>query len=267
MMKKKKKKIIIVTGASKGIGRATAQLLSEGDCVVYGVSRTAPQGEYSFTSVLCDVTDPSALAKVYKDIYEKHGAIDCVVNNAGLGIAGAVEDTSDGAVEKIIGLNFSALEKSCRLALPYLREGGGRIINLSSVAAIMPIAFQTYYSATKAAVLIFSRALDQEVRPLGVRVSAVLPGDTKTNFTAARFIENDNPAYSERVARSVGKMEKDEQNGVSPENVAKIIKKALFARNPKTSYIVGFPYKLIGFLNKILPQRLVDRILFGLYAK
>ena len=266
-MKKTQNKVIIVTGASKGIGRATAELLAKKGNTVYGLSRSLPQGDFSFNSVICDVTDSAALKTAYREIYEKESRIDCVINNAGLGIAGAVENTSDGAVKSITDLNFCAVEKSCRLALGYLRESGGRIINLSSVAAIMPIAFQTYYSATKAAVLVFSRALDQEVKPLGVRVSAVLPGDTKTAFTAARKIENDDGPYSERVSRSVGRMEKDETNGVSPENVAKVIDKALSAKNPKTSYIVGFPYKLIGFLNKLLPQRFVDFILFKLYAK
>ena len=262
-----KKKVIIVTGASKGIGRATAQLLAEKGNAVYGISRTEPQGEYSFTSVICDVTDHSAVEKVYETIFNKHGSIDCLVNNAGLGIAGAVEATSDDAVKRITDLNFNALERSCRIALKYLRRSGGRIVNLSSVAAVMPIAFQAYYSATKAAVLTFTRALDQEVKPLGVRVTAVLPGDTKTAFTSARSIENEDPAYSERVERSVKRMEHDEQNGASPLKVALVIEKALFARNPKTSYIVGFPYKLIGFLNRIFPQRFVDFVLFKLYAK
>ena len=131
----------------------------------------------------------------------------------------------------------------------------------------MPIAFQTYYSASKAAVLVFSRALAQEVKPFGVKVTAILPGDTKTSFTASRLIENENSEYSERVKRSVTRMEKDEQGGASPEKVAKVILKAYSKKSPKPSYIVGASYKLVDFLNRILPQKFVDFILFKLYAK
>ena len=229
----KEKKVIIVTGASRGIGRAAAQMFCEKGYAVYGLSRTVPEGDFSFQSILCDVTDYDALERTFKKIYEEEGSIDCVINNAGWGIAGAVEFTSDQAVSKIFEINFGALEKSCRLSLPYLRESKGRIINLSSVAGIMPIAFQAYYSATKAAVLVYSRALAQEVKPYGVQVVAVLPGDTRTGFTAARFTETDNGIYGERVKRSVARMEHDEETGTSPEKVAETIYKAYLETIPK----------------------------------
>ena len=263
----KEKKVIIVTGASRGIGRATAQMFFENGYAVYGLSRTVPEGDFSFQSILCDVTDYDALEKTFQNIYEKEGSIDCVINNAGWGIAGAVEFASDLAVSRILEINFCALEKSCRLSLKYLRESRGRIINVSSVAGIMPIAFQAYYSATKAAVLVYSRALAQEVKPYGVKVLAVLPGDTRTGFTAARLTETDNGIYSERVKRSVAKMEHDEQTGTDPQKVAEALYKAYLENNPQTSYVVGFPYKVIAVLNKILPQRLIDYILCRMYAK
>ena len=263
----KEKKVIIVTGASRGIGRAAAQMFCEKGYAVYGLSRTVPERNFSFRSILCDVTDYDALERTFKKIYEEEGSIDCVINNAGWGIAGAVEFTSDQAVSKIFEINFGALEKSCRLSLPYLRESKGRIINLSSVAGIMPIAFQSYYSATKAAVLVYSRALAQEVKPYGVQVVAVLPGDTRTGFTAARLTETDNGIYSERVKRSVAKMEHDEQTGTDPQKVAETIYKACLENNPKTSYVVGFSYKAIEVLNRLLPQKLIDYILYRMYAK
>ncbi|MBO7369280.1 MAG: SDR family oxidoreductase [Clostridia bacterium] len=260
-------KVIIVTGASKGIGRATATALIKAGHVVYGLSRTEPEGDYGFNYMPLDVTDHAALERTYREIYEKEGAIDCVINNAGWGIAGAVEETDDEAVKKIFDINLCAVEKSCRVALPYLRESKGKIINLSSVAGIMPIAFQAYYTATKAAVYSFSRALAQEVKPYGVRVTSVLPGDTRTGFTAARETTVKNGVYEERVQRSVSRMEKDEQNGASPEKVANVILKAFNKRNPRSAYVVGFSYKLIAFLDRILPKRLVDYILYKLYAK
>ena len=131
------RKVIIITGSSKGIGRATAELFSSRGAVVYGLSRSLPQGEYHFTSIKCDVTDKEALSEAFETVYKKHGRIDLLVNNAGAGIAGAVEYTSDEAVNSLLDLNFKALETSCRLALKYLRESKGRIVNLSSVAAII----------------------------------------------------------------------------------------------------------------------------------
>ena len=259
-------KIVIVTGASKGIGLSTSKLFSSKGYKVYGLSRSGSSAD-GVTGVSVDVTDEKALAKVYADIYEKEGRIDVLVNNAGLGISGAVEFTTDEQVEKILSLNLKALEKSCRLAIKYLRETGGRIINLSSVAALMPIPFQTYYTATKSAVLYFSRALDMELRPLGVRVSAVLPGDTKTSFTAARD-KNALGAevYGDRISRSVERMERDEQNGDSPDKVAAVIYKLATAKKPAPYVVVGFGYKLLVCLGRLLPQRFVDYVLYRMYA-
>ena len=267
MKDKKASKVIIITGASKGIGRSIAELFAKKGHRVYGLSRSEPQGECGFSFIRCDVTDYPALEAAFISVYEKEGAIDCVINNAGFGIAGAVEETTDEAAEKILSVNFKAVEKACRIALPYLRESKGRIVNISSVAAIMPIAFQAYYSAIKSAVYTFSRALDQEVRPFGVRVISVLPGDTKTNFTASRETSLKEGDYKERATRSISRMEKDEKNGAPPEKVAKTVLKAFVKKRPKTRYIVGFSYKLIAFLDRILPTRLVDYILYNLYAK
>ena len=266
-MDKSNKKVAIVTGASKGIGLATAKMLVKSGYIVYGLSRTGTCEE-GVIGVKADVTDKATLEKTYADIYEKEGRVDLLVNNAGLGISGAVEFTTDEQVDRIMTLNVSALETSCRLALKYLRESKGKIINLSSVAGILPIPFQTYYTLTKSAVLNFSRALDLEVRPLGVKVVAILPGDTKTNFTAAR---DKNAAgeevYGDRIRRSVERMEKDEQNGVPPEKVAKVIVKQANKKSPKPYVVVGFAYKFLVVLSRILPTRFVDWILYQLYAK
>lgn len=265
-MSEKNKKVVIVTGASKGIGLATAKAFAEKGFIVYGLSRSGVK-ENGINSVIVDVTDDNALSEVYADIFEKEGVIDVLVNNAGLGISGAVEFTTDDQVDKIMRLNLSALEKSCRRILKYLRLSKGRIINLSSVAGVLPIPFQTYYTATKSAVLNFSRALNMEVKPLGVKVLSVLPGDTKTNFTAARDKNQEGgEVYGDRIDRSVKRMEHDEQNGVGPEKVAKVILKLATKKSPKPYAVVGFSYKFLVVLSRVLPQRLVDFILFKMYA-
>jgi len=260
-------KVAVVTGASKGIGFATAKLFAENGYIVYGLSRSGKSCE-GVTGVAVDVTDAKKLGKVYAEIFEKHKTFDVLVNNAGLGISGAVEFSTDEQVEKILSLNVCALEKSCRLALKYLRQSKGAIINLSSVAGLLPIPFQTYYTLTKSAVLNFSRALNLEVKPLGVKVVAVLPGDTKTGFTAARDKnQTGEEVYGDRIARSVAKMEKDETNGVPPEKVAKVIVRAAEKRYPKPYIVVGIDYKFLVVLSRLLPTRFVDWILYLMYAK
>lgn len=261
------RKVAIVTGSSKGIGYATAELLAKKGYIVYGFARSKTDIE-GVSSVICDVTEATSLAQKYQEIYVKEGRIDLLVNNAGFGISGAVEFSSDEAVAKIVKLNLSALEKSCRLAVPYLRQSKGRIINLSSVAGLLPIPFQTYYTATKSAVLMFSRALNLELKPLGVKVLSVLPGDTKTSFTSARerSFEGED-VYGDRIKRSVSKMEKDEQNGVPPIKVAKVIYKTATKKSPKPYVVVGFDYKFLVFLSRLLPTRFIDYILYKMYAK
>lgn len=260
-------KVAIVTGSSKGIGYETAKLLSKNGYIVYGFARSKTSIE-GVIPIICDVTNAQDLAQKYQQIFEENGRIDLVVNNAGLGISGAVEYTLDDAVNKIFNLNLMALEKSCRLAVPYLRLTQGRIINLSSVAGVLPIPFQTYYSLTKSAVLSFSRALNMELKPLGVKVLCVLPGDTKTSFTDSRDRSFDGEEiYGNRIKRSVSKMEKDERHGVPPIKVAKAIYKTATKKSPKPYVIVGFDYKFLYLLTRLLPTRFVDFILYQMYAK
>lgn len=260
------KKVVIVTGASRGIGRSISEYLSQKGCKVYGLARTEFESD-KIISIACDITDSVALENVIKDIYAKEGEIFAIINNAGMGIAGAVELTSDEKIRKIFELNFIALDKACRICLPYLRESKGRIINISSVAAFMPIPFQTYYSATKSTVLTYSRALREEVFPFGVKVIAIMPGDTKTSFTSARETENNDSIYSKRLEKSLARMEKDEQNGKDPLSVAKVCYKVLKKKNPKPAIVVGGVYKLISLLDRILPKRLVNYIIRLMYAK
>ncbi len=258
-------KVVIVTGASKGIGKSVCEYLSSRGAKVYGLARTKFESD-KIVSIACDITDFNALEKAIKEVYEKEGEIYAIVNNAGMGIAGAVEQTSDEKIRKIFELNFMALDKACRICLPYLREAKGKIINISSVAGFMPIPFQTYYSATKSAVLAYSRALREEVAPFGVKVVAVMPGDTKTSFTDSRETEIESGVYSKRIEKSVARMEKDERAGKDPLTVAKITYKMLKKKNPKPCVVVGFSYKLIAFLDRILPKRVVNFIIRLMYA-
>lgn len=259
------KKVVVVTGASSGIGKATAIYLAERGWTVYGLARREIKGE-KFCGIVCDVTDELAVSRAFEEVLAKEGRIDALVNNAGMGISGAAEYIPAEKSKKLYGLNLIAVSECSRLALPYLKQTKGKIVNVSSIAAIIPIPFQTAYSASKAAVNSFTEALRLEVEPFGVKVCAVMPGDTKTGFTAARDKTETSAGYGDRLDGSVKKMEKDERGGKSPVSVAKVIYKNLSRKNPPPLKAVGIEYKAVCFLKKILPERLLLFIVKKLYG-
>ena len=219
----------IVTGGSSGIGAAAAEYLAAHGCTVYEFSRHEKSGgSASVHHVTADVTDEASVAAAVQSVLDAEGRIDILLNNAGFGISGAAEFTSVEEAKRQLEVNFWGMVRVTRTVLPVMRaQRGGRIVNTSSVAAVTPIPFQTYYSVSKAAINSFTMSVGNEVRPYGIRISAVMPGDTRTGFTDARarsFAGDD--AYGGRISRSVAKMEKDERGGVS----ASVVGAALGAR-------------------------------------
>ncbi len=266
MIKRRKTLNIIITGASSGIGLVTARRLASEGHKVFGLSRRKLNDE-PFTSISCDITDYAQVKKVLKEINDEVHHIDALINNAGMGISGAAEYATEEDIKRIFDVNLLALINACKEITPYLKKnGGGKIINVSSVAAVIPIPFQAYYSASKAAVLSFSYALRIELKSFNIDVSAVLPGDTKTGFTTARIKNQSGDDYNGRIQKSVSKMEKDEQQGMSPESVSKVINKILNKKHPPACKAIGFGYKAITLLSKILPTRLTLFIVKKLYG-
>lgn len=261
------KKVIVITGASSGIGKITANYLATQGYTVYGLSRSKPDLE-NIKNISCDVTNSDQVTKALKEIYDNEKHIDVIVNNAGLGVCGAIEHSSDEELDRILNLNIKAVIKVCQLSIPYLRESKGKIINIGSVAGSLTIPFQAYYSMTKASVAVISEALRMELKPFGIKVTTVLPGDTKTNFTKNRYqpLVSQDEYYKDRIIRSIKRMEKDEENGVSPLKVSKVIYKVIKKKNPPIKVTVGFSYKLLVFLKRIFPDRLVNYILYKMYA-
>ena len=259
-----KDKVVIVTGASSGIGREAARLFKERGASVVCISRRKCD---EFYSISADVTDEAAVAAAVKEVTERFGRIDILVNNAGMGISGAVEDTASADAHRIFEVNFFGALNMIKAVLPAMRRaGGGAIINVSSVAAELPIPFQSFYSATKAALSSLSGALKNEVAPFGIKVSCVLPGDVKTDFTSSRKKNAVNsPAYGDRVERAVQAMERDEQNGMPPALIAKLIVRTAAKKRPPVSVTGGAKYALFLFLKRILPKRLVSFVLGKLY--
>lgn len=262
------KKTAIVTGGTSGIGKATAQALIKNGFTVYEFSRRE-NGIEGMNHISVDITDENSVREAVKIVFDKEKRIDLLVNNAGFGISGAVEFTETEAVKRLFDVNFFGAVNVSREVIPIMRnQKNGRIINVSSVAAPVAIPFQAFYSATKAAVNKYTLALANELRPYGISVCAVQPGDIKTGFTAARekVIVGDD-IYGGRIGRSVAQMEKDEQNGMEPEAIGNFIAKISLKKKIKPIYTVGLSYKLVCLLVKILPDTLCNYIVGKIYAK
>lgn len=266
-MKERKSKVIVITGASSGIGLATALRLAKEGNKVYGISRNEFSSD-KFSCLVGDVNDESRMVSLFDEIEKREGRIDALINNAGFGIAGAIADTKKENVEAIVNTNLTAVISLSGKIIPYLqRTGGGNIINISSVGGIVPLPFQACYSATKAGVEIFSRALAGEVKQDNIKVTAVLPGDTKTGFTKARIIdEKQDSTYNGRMKKSVGRMAHDEQHGKSPDTVAKVISKVLKSKRPPLRKTVGFMSKFEVFLTRIVSTKFINFIVKKIYG-
>lgn len=261
-------KVVIITGGSSGIGLCTAAALRDRGCKVYELSRRDSEVA-GITHIKCDITDEAQIAAAVGQVMAENGRIDILINNAGFGISGAVEFTDTAEAQRLFNVNFFGMVRMNRAVLPLMREqGGGRIVNLSSVAAPVPIPFQTYYSAGKAAVNSYTMALSNEVKPFGITVCAVMPGDIKTGFTAARqkSIVGDD-IYGGRITRSVAGMEKDEQTGMDPAKAGAFIASVALKNSRKPLYTIGIAYKGAVFLTKVLPARWLNALIGQIYAK
>ena len=261
-------KVCILTGGSSGIGRYTAIELVRRGYTVYALSRRA--GDAAGVRYLtADVTNDADIHAAIDTVMRDCGRIDLLVNNAGFGISGAIEFTETEAAMRQFDVNFFGAVRMCRAVLPILRaQNSGRIVNIGSVAGVVAIPFQAYYSAAKSALCAYTLALANEVRPFGITAVCIQPGDIRTGFTAAREKTSlGDDVYGGRIARSVAEMERDEQNGMLPEAAAAYIAKVADSRDKKPVRTIGFSYKLVCVLAKLLPVRILNHLVGRLYAK
>ena len=261
-------RIAVVTGGSSGIGRATARALAAKGCTVYELSRrdNPPEGVSHLTA---DITDEQQVKKAIDEVISREGKIDILVNNAGYGISGAAEMTDSADSHAQLELNLHGMDNVTRAILPYMRERKcGRIVSVSSIAGILPIPFQLWYSVSKAAINAYVLALQNEVRPYGISVCAVMPGDIATGFTDARKkSDSGNDIYSGRIERSVATMEKDERGGMSPDKAGAYIAKLAMKKRTRPMKAIGISYKAISILTKLLPRRLSNYLVGLIYSK
>ena len=262
------RQIAVVTGGSSGIGRATALALKEKGCTVYELSRRdrPPEGVNHLTA---DITDEAQVKAAITEIIRREERIDILVNNAGFGISGAAEMTTSADAHAQLELNLFGMDNVTRAVLPFMRkQKRGRIVCVSSIAGILPIPFQLWYSVSKSAVAAYILALQNEVRPYGITVCAVMPGDIATGFTDSRKKnESGDGAYDGRIRRSVSVMEKDERSGMNPDRVGRVIAKLALKRRSRPLKAIGLSYKAVAVLAKLLPRGLSNYIVGMIYAK
>lgn len=261
------KKVCIITGGTSGIGKCTADCMVKNGYTVYELSRRK-EGNANVCHISTDITDENAVQSAVNTVVEKEGKIDVLINNAGFGISGAIEFTKTEDAVRQFNVNFFGAVRMCKAVIPIMRKsGGGRIVNVGSVAGVIPIPFQSYYSAAKAAILSYTLSLENEVRPFGITAVCVQPGDIKTGFTAARKKETaGDDVYSGRISRSVAVMEHDEQNGMSAETAGEFIALTALKKNEPVKTI-GFKYKAACLLAKLLPLKILNRIIGSIYAE
>ncbi len=236
------KQVIVITGASSGFGKAAAELLSAKGHIVYGLCRRELHHD-AIRYRQCDVRDRDQIRAVVEDIVKEAGGIDVLVNNAGMGIGGALELATAEEIDLQMGTNFMGCVNMCQAVLPHMRRvRKGKIINLSSIGGVMGLPYQGFYSASKFAIEGFSEALSAEVRGFGIKVCMIEPGDFATGFTGSRRNSQttlDDPDYGPIFRRSLDIIEKEENGGLKPEVLARRIVKLVEKKNPPLRNVVA----------------------------
>jgi NAD(P)-dependent dehydrogenase (short-subunit alcohol dehydrogenase family) len=261
-MKSQSHKIALVTGASSGIGQATAELLAKAGYTVYGTSRRGgAAGGRPFEMLRLDVTSDASVAEAVAQLMQREGRIDLLVNNAGFGVAPAgAEESSIAQAQSIFDTNFFGIVRMTRAVLPHMRkQGTGRIINIGSVLGLLPMPYGALYAATKHAVEGYSESLDHELRTRGIRVSVIEPAYTNTPFDA-NFLQPDAmlDAYGEARAAVSQRVKEVMATADKPGIVAEVVLKAASAVRPQLRYTAGGLAARLAWLRRFAPAGLMD---------
>lgn len=259
------KKVVVISGATSGIGLATAKKFDANGFDVWCLARREPEN-YPYHFVQCDVANVDSISSAVSTILSQVQKIDVLICNAGIGLGGALDNCSTEEVKKIFDVNFFGAYELAKAFMPKFKEQKfGKIVFLSSVGSIFALPFQAMYSATKCALEAMVLAWRAEVKPYNIQLGCVLPGDTKTNFTQQRKNIYDNSGDG-RDKKSIEKMAKDEQNGMSPDSVANVIYKQATKRKMSPKKVVGFKYKVLAVLSKVMPLKFILWVVGKMYA-
>jgi len=257
-------RVVLVTGASAGIGRATADELARRGWTVVGASRRGTGGD-DWTGITMDVDDDASVHDGVRHVLREHGGIDALVAAAGWGLAGPVEGTSIEAARAQLETNFWGAVRVTTEALPHLRERpSGRVVLVSSIGGLIALPFQAYYSASKFALEGWAEALAYEVAPHGVHVTLGEPGNFRTEFTDRRRQAAADEPYATAARAAITAMERDERTGAEPSAVARLIADQLASDRPRRRVSVGRAGERFGLVAKrALPHRWFESLAKG----
>jgi len=266
-------KVVLITGASSGIGKSVAVYLAQKGFKVYGTSRkpmelTDTNGN-GVQMLVMDVREENSIQNAVNQLIEKEGRLDILINNAGVGITGAVEELPLTEVKKHFDTNFFGPIAVMQAVLPTMRQQkSGLILNITSIAGYMGLPFRGVYSASKGALELLTEAISMEVKPFGISVVNVAPGDFATNIASGRFhatLQQDS-AYFETYGKTLEMMNSHVDSGSNPLEMAHAIEKIINTQNPKIHYKVGaMMQKFSIVLKRILPDKMYEKMLMNHY--
>ena len=266
-------KVILLTGATSGFGKTASSMLAASGHKVFGTGRTVCEGlrEDGVWMLRMDVTDVESVRRAVDAVMQMAGRIDVLINNAGAGIGGALELATQEEKHWQMDTNFMGMTNVCSAVLPHMRgRGRGRIINISSIAGVVAVPYQGFYSASKFAIEGYSQALAVEVRRFGIDVCVVEPGDFRTGFTSSRRVSEatlSHPDYAGSFRRTLTGIEKDETHGSSPEKLGRVICRLVEKRRPGFRTLTGsLPQTMFARVSRILPGRLTQKLLAWFYS-
>lgn len=265
------KKVILITGGSSGIGKAVGTYLSQKEYIVYGTTRDVSKyPDFSeFPLINLDVTKSETVQKAIDTIIKKEGKIDILINNAGVGITGAVEEIPDSEIISHFETNYFGAIRTIKAILPQMRkQKAGLIINITSIAGYMGLPYRGIYSASKAALEITTEAIRMEVKDFGITVTNLAPGDFATNIASGRYHApiQKGSAYEIPYKKTLDLMDSHVDSGSDPGEVGLVIEKIINTKKPKIHYKVGaFMQKFSIFLKQILPDKVYEKLLLNHY--
>lgn len=264
-------KVVLITGGSSGIGKSIGTYLKSKGHIVYGTTRSkAKYPDFdSFVLLELDVRNAETIAAAVAELIALEGRVDVLVNNAGVGITGPIEETPHEEIANAFAINFHGPIAVAKSVLPQMRkQRSGLIINITSIAGFMGLPYRGIYSATKSALEIVTEAMRMEVKDFGVKITNLAPGDFATNIAAGRFhvTANKESPYYEKYNSTLENINESVAHGENPVQVALAVEKIISSKSPKVSYKVGaISQRFSILLKKMLPQKVFEKLLLKHY--